>query len=170
MFAGSQTNGKRADIGQRNSYSRTETGWFVGNIAEYWLWKDWNTPLNMDSRWLSPMLPSVFARSQCKTLPLCSHSGCDVSLTSRIPNTSLLLCLSPQWESQTGVLRLVACCEFSMHGAGESVLLGFEFVKDGESCTRLSLIKIALSWEMLNRCIRGKQKCDGLQSYCKWCL
>lgn len=70
-------------------------------------------------------------------------------------------------KSQTGVLRLVPCCDFSMHGAGENVLVGFEFVKDGKSCARLSLIKINLSWEMLKRSIRGQHKCDELQSYCK---
>lgn len=114
-----------------------------------------NTPLSIDSilRWLSSV---VFARSQCETLPLRSHSGCDVSSTSQIPNTSLLSCLSPQLKSQTGVLRLVPCCDFSMHGAGGNLLLGFEFAKDGKSCARLSLIRINLPWEMLKRSIRGQ--------------
>lgn len=70
-------------------------------------------------------------------------------------------------KSQTGVLRLLPCWDFSMHGAGENVLLGFEFVKDGKSCARLSLSEMNLSCGMLKRSIRGQHECDELQSYCK---
>lgn len=97
-----------------------------------------NTPLNIQFTLAFYNMTVVFARSRCKTLCPCSRSGCDVSLTSQIPNTSLLLCLSAQLKSQTGVLRLVPCCDFSMRRAGENVLPGFELVKDGKRCARHS--------------------------------
>lgn len=128
-----------------------------------------NTPLNIQFTLAFSNITVVFARSRCKTLGLGSRSGCDVSSASQIPNTSLLLCLSAQLKSQTGVLRLVPCCDFSMHGTGENVLAGFEFVKDGKRGARLGSM-IHLSWEMLKRSIRGQHKCDELQSYCKRCL
>lgn len=123
-----------------------------------------NTPLSIDSilRWLSSVLLLFLPGVNAKHFLCVPTRAVTCPRRVRFQTQALLSCLSPQLKSQTGVLRLVPCCDFSMHGAGGNLLLGFEFAKDGKSCARLSLIRINLPWEMLKRSIRGQHALNAL--------
>lgn len=175
MFAGSQNHVKLAFLGQGNSYCRTESGWFVVNIAAHWLGKDRDEIPHWTSSWVYAGFLKYYhcfcqesMQNTSSVFPLGLWRVLNESDSKHKPAVVFVSTV----KSQKGVLhlvRLVPCCDSSMHGAGGNVLSGLESVIDGERCTRLSLIKISLSWEMLKRSIRRHHKCKELQSYCR-CL